>query len=255
MGRSRKEKDIGFVEAIPNALIKKVRAIVAPEGKRGTWLRYLNDMQIAEVIVRLQAGIAAHRIVVLAQREWGVSPHSKPQSLSRAVRSLRDRIIPDLAKLPVRTPEEQKDRELMTKEAEKVHILINELSIGSWAIKEMVTRAKLWRDKEIQAKVPLKGADKTFMNLMSMLESNIEMKIKLGTIDPPTSDQSMSIKHKFDGLVTKVIGEDGKTKFLDAIDIMMDKIDDEALLLDVGPDGKFAFNIDVDEEEDSDEEN
>lgn len=235
------KKDIGFAEVVPNSLIRKVRGIVAPPGRRGTWIRYLNDKQIAEIVVRLQAGIAAHRIAVMAQREWGIKPASQAKSLSRAVRSLRDKIVPDLERLPVRTPDEKKDRELVTDAAKKVQNVINEVAIASWAIKEQVTRVKLWRDKENMAKVPLKGTDTSFMNLMSMLETNIKLKTELGMIDPPTSEHNLDMKHKFDGLVTQVIGEDGKERFLDAIEVMMDKIDDESLMLSQDKEGQYYF--------------
>jgi hypothetical protein len=63
---------------------------VSPPGKQGTWLRLLNDKQLAEIYHRLRLGQPAYRLASIAQKEWGIRRKASPKSLARAIRKFKE---------------------------------------------------------------------------------------------------------------------------------------------------------------------
>jgi len=230
----------GFAETLPIAVMRKLRETVAPPGKRGTWLRYLDDNKLAEVFVQLQAGTACHHIASVAQREWGIKPGSKTQSLARAVRSLRDKMVGEIQKLPIKTTEDKDTAKDLKTQAARVSNGLNELEETAWTAMEQKKRIQLFRTKEDLAKMGFQATDKAIQVYLQILEAYAKMKINLGLIEPPTSEFNLNVKHKFAGLMQHTVGPDGE-KMVTALDRFMELVDEKSLALVQNKDGSFEY--------------
>jgi hypothetical protein len=230
----------GFAETIPNRILRKLRESVAPPGKRGTWLRYLDDDRLAEVFVRLQSGTSCHHIASVAQKEWGIKPSSKTQSLARAVRQLKDKMIGDLEKLPVRNEKEKETQKELKGKAAKVSAKINELEETGWVAMEQRKRIQLFRNKEDVAKMGFAATDKAIQVYLQILELYAKMKINLGLIEPPNSEFNVNVKHKFAGLMQHTVGSDG-AKVVSALDRFVELVDEKSLALTQNAQGAFEY--------------
>ena len=241
-----KKKPQGFAEIIPIAVMRKLREAVAPPGKRGTWLRYLDDNRLAEVFVQLQSGTAAHHIASIAQREWGIKPESKTESLARSVRTFKDKVIGEIQKLPIRKPEDKEARDKLVSQADKVAGMLNELEEMGWVLREQKTRIVLFREKEDQARIGFAATDKAIQIFKELLSEYSKMKVNLGLTEPPASEFNLNIKHRFDGLMKHTIGEDGE-KVVSALDRFMELAEERSLTLSQNPDGTYSYKEDTKE--------
>jgi hypothetical protein len=232
----------GFAETLPTAVMRKLRESVAPPGKRGTWLRYLDDERLAEVFVQLQGGTSCHHIASIAQKEWGIKTASKTQSLARAVRKLKDQMVPELAKVPMRNKEEKEVAKELKGKALKISDKLNELEETGWAAMEQKKRIKLFRDKEEVAKMGFAATDKAIQVFIQILEVYAKMKINLGLIEPPNSEFNVNVKHKFAGLMQHTVGQDG-AKVVSALDRFVELVDEKSLALTQNAQGSFEYEM------------
>jgi hypothetical protein len=230
----------GFAETIPTAVMKRLRDAVAPPGKRGTWLRYLDDNRLAEVFIQLQSGTAAQHIATVAQREWGIKPQAQTKSLARAVRAFRDKVVGEIQKLPTKTDRDKEVAKKLKFQAKKVSEEIEELEEAGWVLLEQKKRIQLFRDKENIAKMGFQATDKAIQVYLQTLELYAKMKINMGLIEPPAAEHHLHIKHKFAGLMQHTVGKDGD-KVIGALDKFMELVDEKSLALTQNDQGAFEY--------------
>jgi hypothetical protein len=235
----------GKVELTGQSLIDKMREAVAPPGKKGTWLRKLNNHQLAEVYHRLKLGQPAYKIAQIAQVEWGYHKKSAIKSLARAVRKFKEDMLGDLtlektSPFPSRAEEGKK----LSKRAQNIVKMLDSMGRYRWAIECQTERVAILREREKNA-IPFKATEDAIRTLSDMLDRYTHLEIKLGTLDSKPSEINLNIKGRFDGLLQHTV-QPG-TAVVEATDKWLSLCEKNALTLKLGEDG--AYRLEAPEEE------
>jgi len=216
-----------------DALIKVLRDAVAPVGKRASWLRHLNDRQLAEVYWRLRDGQPAHRVTRYVQNEWGIQRQSATKSLARSVRDFRDKVLGELGTVTVSTgrqpndmtPAKEISKELAIR-AQRVGGKINVLEHYAWLIGLQSERIEQLRERE-KASIPFRHTSNDVRILGELLGQYARLQIELGVVPSVPQEFNLKVKHSFQGLVDQM-GGDG-SKAVTALDNFLKWADDNSV--------------------------
>lgn len=198
-----------------DSLVKVLREIVSPPGKRGSWLRNLNDRQLCEVYWRLRDGQPAQKVTRFAQTDWGIQRQASTKSLARAVRDLRDKIGGEIGALAVTTgrpPEKghaagvQISKELQER-ANRIGGKIDVLGYMSSLIGIQFDRVQQLRDRE-KSSIPFRHTDNSVRVLGELLGQYAKMQVDLGVVPTVPQEFNLKVKHTF-GLMVEQMGGDG----------------------------------------------
>lgn len=237
------------VELTGESLLKKMREIVKPPGKKGVWLQEANDRQLAEVYHRLRLKQPAYRIAKLCKEEWHLGDkNSSPKSMSRVIRMFRDKMFSDvqLELMAAKNDNVRKEqaREL-SKKAKKIDRSFDALGRLGWVIQRQTERLEILLEREKNA-LPFKFTDRTIEVLTKQLETYIKLQMELGVLDSKPSEVNLNVKHRFDGLMSNTVS--GGSGVVDAANRFLELAEKKALTLKLDKDGRYA--LDKPEEDD-----
>ena len=225
---------------------QKLRNVVSPPGKKGLWLRKLNDRQLSEVYHRLKMGQAPYRVVKIAQVDWGVMRKSQPASLNRGMVVFRDKVVGEITAEAGRHNKEEKKRfnAVATRKGARSVEKLNSLGRLRWLINTQTERLVLLRSKEKSTNMPLMMTEKTVEVLGGLLENLIKHEIALGLRDAKPSELSTSVKNYFDAMLRKVDGDpltggSGGNVMISAANKMLEAVSKDAVLMTINEDGGY----------------
>jgi|GEM_PF-3419593 len=230
-------------------MLKRLRDIVNPPGKKGLWLRKLNDRQLAEVYHRLRMGQKSYHIIKIVQVEWGIMRKSQPASLGRGLLAFKEKVVGELKLEAQRLPKEEgkKFAERTTKKGERSIAKLDSLGRLRWVINVQTERLELLRETEKNANLPLKMTEKTVEVLGNLLDKLIRYEIDLGLRDAKPSELNTSVKRYFDALIRKVdpegidAGGSGGNVMVSAANKMLEEVSKDAVLLTINDDGGYSI--------------
>lgn len=231
----------GRVEVTGAILIKKLREIVKPPGKKGLWLRHLSDRRLAEVYHRLKMGQAGYRIAKIAQDEWGILKTSDTKSLARAVRIFRDKTV-DLITIekstaPDTEPERKRVASAAQKRALRIRKNLDALGRMRWLIDVQTERIVAMATTEVRENVSFKSTDKSIGELRELLDTYMKWAVETGVYDAKPHELQVNFKHQFDGLVGN-LSNDG-ARLISAADKFLELAENAALTMVMDDTGKY----------------
>ena len=189
------------VELTSAVILRKLRNIVSPPGKKGTWMRYLSDLQLAEVYHRLRMRQSPNHICRIAKEDWGVQPKSEIKSMARAVRSLRDVMIGELqADEGRRTEEKKKEVARLTAKGKRITVRLDGMKRLAWLINIETDRAKMLYTKE-KASMPFRHTEKTIEMLGGLIETYMRLQIDLGLVESKPQPFQVSVMNQFNAVI------------------------------------------------------
>lgn len=240
----------GLIETTGASLIKRMRKVVSPVGKRCSWLKDLSDKRLAEVYHRLKMKQSPLYITRLAQSEWGIAKTSNSGSLARSVYKFRDAMFDsDLIAFPndPGTPRQQKNA--MTKQAalnvlgqpgKRVLEKVDWLGTMNWVMNEQVERIAQLRAKEIGLGMPLKMTEQAVSNFGTLFSKVADVCFRLGLWDSKPSEFNLNFKHTLDGIFAKILRNDG-VPMLEATSKFVEMAQEEFVSLEMTDDGSYAL--------------
>lgn len=221
------------------SLIKQLREVVAPPGKKGNWLKHLSDKRLLEVYHRLRIGQSSAHISKVVQIEWGIQKSSPVKSLARAITMLRKKVVGEIFQGEDRKNKERKKlSSLAGKRGNKISEQLDAMALKIEIIKLQHERVKELRVKE-KASIPFKFTGKEIALLDAMLSEFLNMEIKLGLRDSKPSEYNILMKYQFEGLIGQF--QDGGQKMLEVSQKFLEAAEDEALTLAINDDGTYAL--------------
>jgi len=217
-----------------------MREVVQPAGRRGTWLRFLNDQMLAEVYWRLKSGQSALKIVKIAQKDWGLMKESENRSLIRALRTFRTKMLGKVQVEALTGPAEQaKDAAWLMEKGKNSAARLDGMGMYQWAIEVQAGRVQALQQREIDG-VPLKFTDTAVRLLKEMLDGCLGFQVRLGMLDHKPSSATINIKHQFDGVVRDILpDEDKATKMVDGMKSFLESAIKEAVPMKLLSDGSY----------------
>lgn len=219
--------------------VNRLRELVSPKGKKGIWLKLLTDRQLAEVYHRLQMGQAVHYIVTIAQKQWKIKKDSDSKSLCRALRWFRDQVVGALRIDPRKTTESHNQRRALKARGKHIVEKLDGLGRLRWLIQVQTERVESLREKE-KASLPFKFTGKEVKILGELLDSYIKYQLELGLLDAKPSEHSITMKHRFEGLMGNAL-QGGGYALVDAAHKFLEMAEQKALTLQLGKDGAFSL--------------
>jgi len=240
----------GGAEVVSPLLLKRLREIVSPPGKKGTWLRKLNNRRLAEVYMRLRMGQSAFKIAQIAQREWNIMPKSSTRSLCRAVYMFAKEAIGEIKAGAVEgahREEIQKQNAALEKRSRRLNEKLDGMQRLAWLIERQTERFEMALGLEKKTKMPMKQTDVIVKRLVELLDKYLDFAIKLGLIDSKPPELNLNVKHMFDGLVGQ-FGDDGQ-KVVTAGYRFLELASESSMLMTLGADGSYHLSIPDEEAE------
>jgi hypothetical protein len=222
-------------------IIKRLREIVDPPGKKGTWIKQLNDRQLAEIYQRLQMGQTAYRVVQLCQ-SWGIQRHSDIKSLSRSMLSFKKRALGEIQALKTghsKRKDETAVSKTLQKKADRVGGKINALGKLSWLIGIQEERVEMLFDRE-KATLPFKHTDFTVRTLLDLIKEYVEISFRLGITPEVPREFDLRVQHEFGEILTKQLGAGG-SKVVDALGRFLDLAKAHSEKLVLNEDGTYVL--------------
>lgn len=195
-----------LVESVPEPLIKRLRHIVAPPGKKGTWLRHLSDAQLAEFYFRLKVGQACYGLARIAQEQWGIMVQSQTTSLARSVRTFRDKALGDLQLAKITggnrdSSENKKVAKILDRKTKGLVEKCDGLSVLAWGILSQQERATLMMEYENEVGYMSKQTDNALKVLADMVNQYVKLQIELGIAGPGPSPENLHFHAHIKGVV------------------------------------------------------
>lgn len=234
------------VEVTGASVIKKLREIVQPPGKKGLWLRHLSDQKLAEVYHRVRMGQSAHHITKIAQKDWGVMKNSTPKSLARAMVTFRDKVLGEIKVDAIKSPEGKKEYGARKKRAKRITDKLDGMGRLRWLIEVQTDRLEQLIERESKS-LPFKTTDKTVEILGGLIDKYIQYMMDLGLVDSKPPELNVNISHKFSQLIG-VLPDDG-ARLISAANRFLDMATKEAILMEPDSTGVFAPEANANEEE------
>jgi hypothetical protein len=229
------------VELSGDALIRKLRHIVRPPGKKGTWLRFLSDRQLAEVYQRLKQGQSIYSITRIAQSHCSSQRNSSIKSLSRAVRQFREAALGDLAPIPAGRGK-QKDKKdavkVLRQRGARIQKKLDGLGRLRWLIDKQTDR--LEDLMSLEGPIPFKQTERTVKELGILIENYMKIQMELGLVETKPSELHLLMHHRFHGLLEHTV-KDGGQKMIEASNRLLEMAEQEALTLVEREDGTFCL--------------
>jgi len=221
------------------SLIRQIRELVAPPGRKGNWLKYLSDKRLLEVYHRLRIGQSSAHIAKVAQIEWGAQKSSPVKSLARAITSMRKKVIGEIHQGEDRKNKERKRmEELAGRRGKAIAEKLDAMAMKVDLIRIQMERVNELRDKE-KSSIPFKFTGKEIATLDGMLSEFLNMEMKLGLRDSKPSEYNVLMKHQFDGLLGQF--QDGGQKMLEMSQRFLGAVEEDALTLRINDDGSYSL--------------
>ena len=224
------------VEVTGAALVKHLRGIVQPPGKRGSWLRHLNDRQLAEVYHRLKLGQPVYKICKICKEEWNLMPKTEIRSLTRAMTKFRDKAIGE-----IQTLQDSKEKKVLSKKARRIKKSLDALGSLRWMVDIQAERYALAVEKEKQVGgIQLKETNRTYKELREAVGLLVDAEIRLGVLDSKPAELNVAVKHTFDGVLQHTVGQDG-TAMVSATQKFLEDAESMCLTMVLDDDGSFKL--------------
>jgi len=243
--KSKEPTDIkGLVEVTTEAsLIRKLRGIVEPEGKRGSWMRFMSDKQLLEVYHRLKLNHGIGHIVRIVQKEWKICPESAPQNLRKAVKKFRDKTV-GLIRAYERSSTTTERKEFAAKEEKRATEIMKKIDgmeelawliqVQKWRIKQIVRIEK--ENKEFA-----KLADQAIAQQRENINAWMTHAEVLGLIDRKPNKWNFELKAQFDGILDTVVRDDGN-KLIQAANRFLEMAKEKAITMKKVSEGEYEYD-------------
>jgi len=181
-------------------MIKQFREFISPPGKKGLWLRHLNDRQLAEVYHRLKSGQGLAHVIKICQTEWNINKKSDPKSLSRALTAFKKQFIGEIQALVTKNPAEEKAKDALAARARTVVKKLDGMDRLRWLIEVQTERIEALREKE-KAVMPFKQTRQEIETLTGLLDTYMGYCVRLGLVDSKPTEFNLKVKHQFNDLL------------------------------------------------------
>lgn len=221
-------------------VIRKLRGIVSPHGKKGLWLRHLSDPRLAEVYHRLRLGQSVHSIVVLSQKDWGIMKDSNVKSMSRAMAKFRDAILDDLQLDSVKTPANRPENRARKRRATYLVKKLDGLGVLRWSIAKQAERLQTCLNMEEQEATPLRGTNETVKTLGTLIDTYMKYQVELGLLEVKPMEFNINIKTKFDKLIGAGAVTDDGARLAAATHRFLELAESSAVLMEVDECGTYT---------------
>jgi len=229
-----------FAEVVGEAKIKQLRESVNPTGKKGTWMRVLNDKQLAEVYFRLNNGEAAYAVTCMIQRDFRIKQKTDVKSMARAVRKFRDDVVGEIRCELQNAGKTQKEITTAENAVAKIADKVDAVQEFIWLIQTQRTRIQNLVTAESNSEfAAFEMTDKAMKNFKEMLEGYTSLCIRLGIKDSVTPELNIRLKGQFDHVMKHVVGND-RAKMVQACDAFVEQLEDACVMLTQNEDGSFS---------------
>lgn len=232
-----------FVETVPKPLIKRLRRIVEPPGKKGTWLRHLSDAQLAEIYFRLRTGQAAYALAKICQEQWGIMVRSQPQSLARSIRSFADKALSDaqLAALKKGDPSENKAlTKIIDKTAQDLLEKCDGLRVMAWTVLSQQERVSVMIQNENEFGFMSKETDNAIKVLSEITDKYVKMQVELGVLDSRPTPTELHV-HAHVKQMLGALPEVEREKMADIALKFVEQMESKAIQLIMDKDGTYKY--------------
>jgi len=230
----------GKVEVTGASIVKRLRRIAQPPGRKGTWLRLLSDRQLTEIFHRLRRGQTPAHIMRIVRNEWGIMEKSSNKSMRRALAKFRDQAIGQINVEMVDPNKPPEDKKVIRKLKDKIKDKLDGMGRLRWLIEIQSERIELYRSTEKKTNVPLKSTDRSVKILGELLNQYVCRCMELGLLDAPPSEFNLNVKHRFDGLMKHTVG-DGGVAMIEATSTFLAEAEKSALTMEIGDDGRYIL--------------
>ena len=227
-----------YAEVVGTTKIHELRQAVDPVGKKSTWLKVLNDTQLAEIFWRLHEGEAPYSVTRMIQKLWKIKPESDPKSLSRSVSNFYKKTVGELRREITAVGATPKEIAIAEKKVAVVSEKVEALNEYIWMIQMQKNRIKAFMAAEDKSGVPYNVTDKAMTNFREMLDGYTQLCVKLGILDQVPPEINIKMKHQFESLM-QVTVKDDKPKLIRAVDTFLEQLDDACVLLTHNEDGTY----------------
>jgi hypothetical protein len=244
----------GKVEVTDNLTVKKLRRLVEPDGKRGTWLRHLDDKQLVEVYHRLKLNHSLYHIIKVIQKEWGVLSGSEPRSLYRALHKFRSEVVGLFKEHEQSYPKTEEKSNFVKKEenrAIKIVKTVDGMDELAWLIILQKGRIEVMVAKEMFG-TPSKLLDKSIAEFRECVNTYLVHAEALGLIDSKPKEYNLNLKTQFDGVLADVIQNDG-SRITDMTTRFLDMAEKKFLVMKKLSDGSYSLDKDKEDKEDKED--
>lgn len=222
------------------SLVKKLRKIVTPEGKKLGWMAHLSDGQLVEIYFLLRKGSSPSSIATHVQDYWKIYRDYNPRTLSRGLTRFKRLALSDfhITKKSA-TKEEKKERAELKKKASKLSEQVDGIGRLGW-LAEQETKRLMWLQKlETEAGRPMSITNKAAQGLRETLVDYTELQIKLGLLDMKPVQHNVEVHHKFSQAMSGVV-DDGGNRLKEAASRFIDLCSDGSVTLHPNEDGVYS---------------
>ncbi len=229
------------VSVADHSIIGKLRSVVEPPGKKGLWLRHLDDKQLVEVYHRLKLNHSVMRIIKIIQKDWGILPESTPKSLSRAMRVFRNEVVGLLKAHERSFPITPQKKAFVAKEEKRAELIIKKIDGMqelAWLIQTQRGRLEVMVDRE-RVGLPSKYTDRTVAELRECVNTYLEHAEELGLIDVKPKELNLHLKSQFDGLLENIVQDDG-SRLISAASRFLELAEKKAIPMKRVTDGSYV---------------
>jgi len=203
-------------------VMKQLREYVSPAGKKASWMRHLNDRQLAEVYHRLKMGQSPYRIARIVQDDWGMCTKSEARSVARTITKFKHDIIGDISCVKDPKTKECKDSRNVKIRAKRVVEKLDTVGRLRWLTEVQTDRVEMWVEKEKITGIPLARTDEAVRTLAGLLRDLNDLQIKLGLLDAREPQIGVHIQQVFNNVLPTETAEslgmiNATNKFIDML--------------------------------------
>lgn len=218
-------------------ILQQLRDRSCIRGKMRTWVSNLSDTQLFEVFLRLRRGENCKSIARFVREAWAVSPESSIHSLSQGLIKFKKRVAHLLI-----SPTAAKGNSCPTLNGRSCTTEDTLESLDQIAQLHR-TRIKTMMEEEKTTGVRYPYLNRDVQALAQLQKLIIKQKVYEMYRDDPLKRKRMiglenDIKKKFDSYM-KQTGEDERIRMVNALDKMLQRIEEHAFTEEIGPDGKL----------------
>lgn len=220
--------------------ISDLRSLIPQNSGSPSWLRFLDDDQLAEIKKRLESGRSHSEIIKLVQNEFRLATNNDPKKM-----------IPDLVKFKAKILVGNKKEAQELDPATKLKLVdlsskVDGLGRMGWLIDIQTERILNILNKEKMG-LPLSIAHTNIKTLGSLLDKYVRTQVDLGLLNKDQEEQLVGVEGQFQGIMD-MLGE-GKDRVTDATRKLLLAVDQRANRYRVNEDGTIEKAPDVEVEE------
>lgn len=232
---------------LPQPFVQQLRNIVAPEkGKKGSWMKLLNDVQLGEIYTMLRSGKSARKVAAHIQEKWNLFEDVRVQNLVPAIINFRREALGDIWDLPDFHYEESKADALAVINAlrQKGGDAVKNIdALSMLADVILLERGRIevrHANEQITGKVD-SALSKDVSQFASLLDIMAAMQHKLGLLDyklQPSANNQLGFNAALEGL------PEGTARLAQAAQSFMKAVQDlPTRTLVQRPDGSYAVEL------------